>query len=165
MSLFLIKLLINKSLKNKNMQNFIKLVLLASGLAILLDYPMGSLILSMPSLLLAPFNYLNQIGIEASFVLGFFISIILLLLLQVPQRYPHSKGFILLGCGLVAYILFQIFKLEISISAMNQLTLSSYRLKYVIELIVFSFISVGMILIYRSNMPRPVEAWKNKKAG
>ena len=140
------------------MQNFIKLVLLACGSAIMLDYPMGNLIISLPSLVVTPFNYLNQLGISASFGLGFFISLAVLLMLGIPQRYPQGKGFIVLGIGLMAYILFQIFRLEISISAMNQATVFSSKLKYVIELIVFSLVSVGFILIYRSNMPRPVEA-------
>ena len=137
------------------MQNFIKLILLASGLAVMLDYPTGNLILNLPNILLTPFHYLHHIGIQAA---------ILLLLLGVPQRYPYSKGFILLGIGLFAYVLFQIFKLEISISAMNQATMFSYKLKYLIELIVFGFVSIGLVLIYRSNMPRPVEAWKTKKS-
>ena len=146
------------------MQNFIKLILLASGLAVMLDYPTGNLILNLPNILLTPFHYLHHIGIQASFALGFIIAAILLLLLGVPQRYPYSKGFILLGIGLFAYVLFQIFKLEISISAMNQATMFSYKLKYLIELIVFGFVSIGLVLIYRSNMPRPVEAWKTKKS-
>ena len=43
------------------MQNFIKLFLLASGLAIMLLYPMGNLLLILPpNVVLAPFNYCHH---------------------------------------------------------------------------------------------------------
>lgn len=147
------------------MQNFIKLFLLASGLAIMLLYPMGNLLLILPpNVVLAPFNYLQTFGIEASFSLGFLIAIIVLLILAVPQRYPSEKGFIILAIGLLSYIIFQIFKSEITLYAFNHQTRHSYNLKYLIEFMIFLLNGIGLGFIYHSNMPRQIEQWKGKKS-
>lgn len=147
------------------MQNFIKLFLLASGLAIMLLYPMGNLLLIIPpNVVLAPFNYLQTLGIEAAFSLGFLITMIVLLILAIPRRYPYGKGFIILGIGLLSYIAFQIFKSEISLYAFHHQTQHSYNLKYLLEFIIFLLNGVGLALIYHSNLPRQIEQWKGKKS-
>ena len=147
------------------MQNFIKLFLLASGLAIMLLYPMGNLLLIIPpNVVLAPFNYLQSLSIEAPFSLGFLIAMIVLLILAIPQRYPYGKGFIILGIGLLSYIIFQIFKSEITLYAFNHQTKHSYNLKYLIEFMIFLLNCIGLAFIYHSNMPRQLEQWKGKKS-
>ena len=94
--------------------------------------------------------------------LRFLIAIIVLLILAVPQRYPSGKGFIILAIGLLSYIIFQIFKSEITLYAFNHQTRHSYNLKYLIEFMIFLLNGIGLGFIYHSNMPRQVEQWKGK---
>jgi hypothetical protein len=82
----------------------------------------------------------------------------------VPQRYPSGKGFIILAIGLLSYIIFQIFKSEITLYAFNHQTRHSYNLKYLIEFMIFLLNGIGLGFIYHSNMPRQVEQWKGKKS-
>ncbi len=107
--------------------------------------------------LLSPFNYLQSLGIGADFVLGFLISIIFLKILSVPQRYPLGVGFIFLILGLFSYFTFQVYKFDISVYAFNHRNENSYNIKYLIEFIVFLFNFIGLILIYRSNLPEYIE--------
>ena len=107
--------------------------------------------------LLSPFNYLQSLGIGADFVLGFLISIIFLKILSVPQRYPLGMGFIFLILGLFSYFTFQVYKFDISVYAFNHRNENSYNIKYLIEFIVFLFNFIGLILIYRSNLPEYIE--------
>jgi hypothetical protein len=123
------------------MQNCIKLLLIASGFAIMMLYPMGNLFIVLPSsVFLSPFNYLQALSIESAFALGFLISAIVLLMLSIPQRYPYGKGFILLGLGLISYIIFQMYKYEVNLYAFNHRNENSYNVKYLIELIIFYLI-------------------------
>jgi hypothetical protein len=146
------------------MQNFIKLLLIASGFAIMMLYPMGNLFIVLPAnIFLSPFNYLQTLGIEATFALGFLISTIVLLMLSVPQRYPYGKGFILLGLGLFSYIIFQVYKYEVSLYAFNHRNEIPYNIKYLIELIVFLFNFVGLIFVYHSNLPKQIDQFKKTK--
>ncbi|OTG75197.1 hypothetical protein B9T26_06420 [Acinetobacter sp. ANC 4169] len=146
------------------MQNFIKLLLIASGFAIMMLYPMGNLFIVLPSsVFLSPFNYLQALGIEAAFAFGFLISTIVLLILSVPQRYPYGKGFILLGLGLISYIIFQVYKYEVSLYAFNHRNENSYNVKYLIELIIFLFNFLGLILVYHSNLPKQIDQFKKQK--
>ncbi|TCB71019.1 hypothetical protein E0H88_06860 [Acinetobacter sp. ANC 4216] len=146
------------------MHNFIKLLLIASGFAIMMLYPMGSLFIVLPSsVFLSPFNYLQALGIEAAFALGFLISAIVLLILSVPQRYPYGKGFILLGLGLISYIIFQVYKYEVSFYAFNHRNVNAYHVKYLIELIIFLFNFLGLIFIYHSNLPKQIDQFKKTK--
>lgn len=146
------------------MQNFIKLLLIASGFAIMMLYPMGNLFIVLPAnVFLSPFNYLQTLGIEATFALGFLISTIVLLMLSVPQRYPYGKGFILLGVGLFSYIIFQLYKYEVSLYAFNHQNEIPYNIKYLIEFIIFLFNFSGLIFIYYSNLPKQIPEFKKQK--
>ncbi|MFH7767395.1 hypothetical protein [Acinetobacter sp. BSP-28] len=146
------------------MQNFIKLLLIASGFAIMMLYPMGNLFIILPpNVFLSPFNYLQTLGIEAAFALGFLISAIVLLMLSVPQRYPYGKGFILLGLGLVSYIIFQVYKYEVSLYAFNHRNENPYNIKYLIEFIIFSFNFLGLIFVYHFNLPKQIDQFKKQK--
>ncbi|OTG57357.1 hypothetical protein B9T29_15055 [Acinetobacter sp. ANC 3903] len=146
------------------MQNFIKLLLIASSFAIMMLYPMGNLFIVLPSsVFLSPFNYLQALGIEAAFALGFLISTIVLLMLSIPQRYPYGKGFILLGLGLISYIIFEMYKYEVNLYAFNHRNENSYNVKYLIELIIFLFNFLGLILVYHSNLPKQIDQFKKQK--
>lgn len=146
------------------MQNCIKLLLIASGFAIMMLYPMGNLFIVLPSsVFLSPFNYLQALGIEAAFALGFLISTIVLLMLSIPQRYPYGKGFILLGLGLISYIIFEMYKYEVNLYAFNHRNENSYNVKYLIELIIFLFNFLGLILVYHSNLPKQIDQFKKQK--
>lgn len=146
------------------MQNCIKLLLIASGFAIMMLYPMGNLFIVLPSsVFLSPFNYLQALGIESAFALGFLISAIVLLMLSIPQRYPYGKGFILLGLGLISYIIFEMYKYEVNLYAFNHRNENSYNVKYLIELIIFLFNFLGLILVYHSNLPKQIDQFKKQK--
>ncbi|MEB6677955.1 hypothetical protein [Acinetobacter haemolyticus] len=136
------------------MEKIIKLILLATSLSIMLLYPIGNLLIILPSTpLLYPLNYLQSLGIDANFVLGLFISIFFLQILSVPQRYPFGMGFIFLSLGLLGYITFQVYKFDISLYAFNHRNKNPYNIKYLIELVIFTFNFIGLILVYRSNLP------------
>ncbi|WP_228146628.1 hypothetical protein [Acinetobacter sp. ANC 3903] len=127
-------------------------------------YPMGNLFIVLPSsVFLSPFNYLQALGIEAAFALGFLISTIVLLMLSIPQRYPYGKGFILLGLGLISYIIFEMYKYEVNLYAFNHRNENSYNVKYLIELIIFLFNFLGLILVYHSNLPKQIDQFKKQK--
>ena len=115
------------------------------------------------SVFLSPFNYLQALGIEAAFALGFLISAIVLLMLSIPQRYPYGKGFILLGLGLISYIIFQVYKYEVSLYAFNHRNENPYNIKYLIEFIIFSFNFLGLIFVYHSNLPKQIDQFKKQK--
>ena len=77
--------------------------------------------------------------------------------MSVPQRYPLGMGFIFLILGLFSYFTFQVYKFDISVYAFNHRNENSYNIKYLIEFIVFLFNFIGLILIYRSNLPEYIE--------
>ncbi|GAB02235.1 MULTISPECIES: hypothetical protein [Acinetobacter] len=140
------------------MEKIIKLTLLATSLSMMMLYPIGNLIIILPSTpLLYPLNYLQTLGIDANFVLGFLIAIIFLKILSIPQRYPFGMGFIFLILGLFSYIAFQVYKFEISLYAFNHRNENPYNIKYLIEFIIFLFNFIGLILVYRSNLPKSIE--------
>ncbi|KXO81251.1 hypothetical protein AYL20_16350 [Acinetobacter venetianus] len=140
------------------MEKIIKLTLLATSLSMMMLYPIGNLIIILPSTpLLYPLNYLQTLGIDANFVLGFLIAIIFLKILSIPQRYPFGMGFIFLILGLFSYIVFQVYKFEISLYAFNHRNENPYNIKYLIEFIIFLFNFIGLILVYRSNLPKSIE--------
>ena len=146
------------------MHNLIKLLLIASGFAIMMLYPMGNLFIVLPSsVFLSPFHYLQAVGIEAAFALGFLTSAIVLLMLSVPQRYTYGKGFILLGLGLISYIIFQMYKHELGLYAFSHRNEYAYPIKYLIEFIIFLFNFLGLVFIYHSNLPKPIEPFKKTK--
>ncbi len=136
------------------MEKIIKLILLATALSVLLGYPVGNLLIILPTTpLLSPLNYIQSWGIDAHFVMGFMIAIIVLKLLDIPERYPFGAGFVFLILGFFAYVLFQIYKLDISMYAFNHREENRYNIKYLIEFIIFLLNIIGLILIYRSNPP------------
>ena len=88
------------------MKNFIKLLLLAAGMSVMLHYPMGNLLIILPSnILLSPLNYLQILGLDAAFTLGLLISGLILYMFNIQQRYTWSLGFIsLFTIGGLVYI-------------------------------------------------------------
>ena len=136
------------------MKNFIKLLLLAAGMSVMFHYPMGNLLIILPSnILLSPLNYLQFLGLDAAFTLGLLISCLILYMFNIQQRYTWSLGFISLFIGIIFYTLAQSFKLEISIYSLEHVKEYGFNFKYLIELVFFIFISIGFILIYKSNLP------------
>ena len=85
------------------MEKIIKLILLATALSVLLGYPVGNLLIILPTTpLLSPLNYIQSWDMDAHFVVGFLISILILKLLDVPERYPFGVGFVFLILGFFA---------------------------------------------------------------
>lgn len=120
----------------------------------MLHYPMGNLLIILPSnILLSPLNDLQILGLDAAFTLGLLISCLILYIFNIQQRYTWSLGFISLLIGIIFYTLAQCFKLEISIYSLENVKEYGFNFKYLIELIFFIFISIGFILIYKSNLP------------
>lgn len=139
------------------MINIIKLILLGSGMACLLLYPMGNLIIVMPSIPFNPLNDLERLGFDGTFVLGFIISSMILYCFSVPLRYSWGIGFIVLLIGLFGSIGLQVYRSEVSTYSLKQVLAHSFHFKYFIEFIVFLFNFIGLLLVYRSNLPEILE--------
>lgn len=139
------------------MINILKLILLASGMAGLLLYPMGNLIIILPSPLLYPLNYLQYLGIDGNFALGFLISAIILYCLSVPLRYSWNIGFIFLLIGFLGFIGLQIYGFDVSKYSLKQVLEGGFNFKYFVEFIIFLFNFIGLFIIYKSNLPEIIQ--------